>query len=150
MNRRNRSGGNPSDHIHHALVYVSGICFMVLSFKMQFFGGDISSLQYFSGWSWYLDHDWRNVKTQESKKKISPVFLSHISWYVWMFSVKPGTNTKNGPEKEKLLVICCSMSKVAFPRGLLFQSQNGSFLFFKNSNYQQHGTKHEFIHWFSL
>lgn len=69
MNRRYRSGGNPSDHIHHALVYVSGICFMVLSFKMQFFGGDISSLQYFSGWTWYLDHDWRNVKTQESKKK---------------------------------------------------------------------------------
>lgn len=79
MNRRYRSGENPSDHIHHALVYVSGICFMVLSFKMQFFGGDISSLQYFSGWTWYLDHDWRNVKTQESKKKISPVFLSHIS-----------------------------------------------------------------------
>lgn len=42
---------------------------MVLSFKMQFFGGDISSLQYFSGWTWYLDHDWRNVKTQESKTK---------------------------------------------------------------------------------
>lgn len=79
------------------------------------FLGDISSLQYFSGWTWYLDQDWRNVKTQESEKNKSRL---SVPYFIICLNVFSKTKTKHR-KKEKLLVIflsdewaCCRIVSV--------------------------------------
>ena len=67
-------------------------------------------------------------KHRRAKKNKSSLSIPYVICLNVFSNTK--NKSKNGPEKKKLLVIFCSMFKVAFPRGLLLQRQNGSFLFF--------------------